>query len=177
MGVGRKVDFKFKNVFGYFFALITNANYPNTVQVLAPTDLRLNAAYRQIFFGWAYTLLMFVLPFAILIIVNTAVLLAIRRSNRLHSQTIVQGKFFGLKKHKFKELTHLKLRFSVPANAECNGHAADHSTEHQVVLMAKKATDSKERQTTAVLVALVIVFLCCNTLAFMSNIMVSFWNF
>jgi hypothetical protein len=39
--------------------------------------------------------------------------------------------------------------------------------------MAKKASDSKERQTTTVLIALVIVFLCCNTLAFLANIMVS----
>jgi hypothetical protein len=37
--------------------------------------------------------------------------------------------------------------------------------------VAKKASDSKERQTTAVLIALVIVFLCCNTLAFLANIM------
>jgi hypothetical protein len=119
--------------------ILSESNPP--FQVLAPTDLRLNPAYRLIFFGWAYTIVMFALPFTILILVNTAVLLAIRRSNRLHSQSIV-----------------------VVASTAEGGEV-----EHAIV--AKRATESKERQTTTVLIALVVVFLCCNTLAFLANIM------
>lgn len=131
--------------------------------MLAPTDLRLNPLYRLIFFGWAYTLLMFVIPFTVLIVVNTAVLLAIRRSNRLHAQSIVHGKLI---------IFMLILTRLVPVENSQTGR-----TERVVAFMSKKAADSKERQTTAVLIALVIVFLCCNTLAFLANIMVSFLRF
>lgn len=71
---------------------------------------------------------MFIVPFVVLFIVNTGVLLAIRRSNRLHF------------------------------TSQC----ADES--------AKKA-EAKERQTTIMLIAIVLVFIFCNTLAFVVNIL------
>ncbi|VDK42482.1 unnamed protein product [Anisakis simplex] len=97
------------------------------IPVLSPSDLRLNATYRLIFFGWAYTILMFIVPFSILIILNSQVLFAVRRSNRLH-----------------------------------NRGSQDEGT---------KRADRKERQTSIMLVAIVLVFLSCNTLAFVVNIL------
>jgi len=47
--------------------------------MLRPTELRLNELYRKIFYEWAYTLIMFVVPFSILIIVNSMVILAIHK--------------------------------------------------------------------------------------------------
>ncbi|OZC09162.1 hypothetical protein X798_03909 [Onchocerca flexuosa] len=99
------------------------------IPVLAPSDLRLNQTYRLIFFGWAYTILMFVLPFTLLIILNSQVLLAIRRSNRLH-----------------------RRQSMVP----------DESLKH---------AERKERQISIMLIAIVLVFLSCNTLAFVVNIL------
>ncbi|VDM28177.1 unnamed protein product [Toxocara canis] len=43
------------------------------IPVLNPSELRLNTTYRLIFFGWAYTILMFVVPFSILIVLNSQV--------------------------------------------------------------------------------------------------------
>uniref|UniRef100_A0AC34FZM7 G-protein coupled receptors family 1 profile domain-containing protein n=1 Tax=Panagrolaimus sp. ES5 TaxID=591445 RepID=A0AC34FZM7_9BILA len=99
--------------------------------VLAPTTLRLNETYRVIFFGWAYTIMMFVVPFSILIIVNGTVGLTIRRSNRMHN---------------------------IAQSSDA---------------VSKKA-ESKERQTTIMLIAIVVLFLCCNTLAFVVNILENF---
>ncbi|MCP9265572.1 FMRFamide receptor [Dirofilaria immitis] len=99
------------------------------IPVLAPSNLRLNQTYRLIFFGWAYTILMFVLPFTLLIILNSQVLLAIRRTNRLH-----------------------RRQSMVP----------DESLKH---------AERKERQISIMLIAIVLVFLSCNTLAFVVNIL------
>ncbi|VDM53456.1 unnamed protein product [Angiostrongylus costaricensis] len=38
----------------------------------------------NIFFGWAYTIVMYVVPFSLLIILNSLVLSAVRRSRRMH---------------------------------------------------------------------------------------------
>uniref|UniRef100_A0A915B6A0 G-protein coupled receptors family 1 profile domain-containing protein n=3 Tax=Parascaris univalens TaxID=6257 RepID=A0A915B6A0_PARUN len=103
------------------------SNINEFIPVLNPSDLRLNATYRLIFFGWAYTILMFVVPFSILIVLNSQVLFAVRRSNRLHHRG-----------------------------------AQDE---------AAKRAERKERQTSIMLVAIVLVFLSCNTLAFVVNIL------
>lgn len=47
--------------------------------VLRPTALRQNVLYRRIFYEWAYTLIMFAIPFTILIIVNGAVIMTIHK--------------------------------------------------------------------------------------------------
>lgn len=47
--------------------------------VLLPTELRMNTLYRKIFYEWAYTLIMFAIPFTILIVVNTLVIIAVHR--------------------------------------------------------------------------------------------------
>uniref|UniRef100_A0A0N5C447 G_PROTEIN_RECEP_F1_2 domain-containing protein n=1 Tax=Strongyloides papillosus TaxID=174720 RepID=A0A0N5C447_STREA len=104
----------------------TNIEY--SIPVIMPTLLRINEAYRTIFFGWAYTIVMFIIPFIVLIFVNTAVVSVIHKSNRLH---LTQG--------------------------------SDS--------MTFKKSETKERQTTIMLVAIVIVFLACNVLAFVVNIM------
>lgn len=46
---------------------------------LQQTYLRANPLYRKIFYEWAYTLVMFAIPFTILIVVNTMVIIAIHR--------------------------------------------------------------------------------------------------
>ncbi|VDK53773.1 unnamed protein product, partial [Anisakis simplex] len=47
--------------------------------VLLPTELRMDPLYRKIFYEWAYTLIMFAIPFTILIVVNTLVIIAVHR--------------------------------------------------------------------------------------------------
>uniref|UniRef100_A0A0N4ZCI9 G_PROTEIN_RECEP_F1_2 domain-containing protein n=1 Tax=Parastrongyloides trichosuri TaxID=131310 RepID=A0A0N4ZCI9_PARTI len=116
----------------FFEVIVANncyrTNIKHNIPVLMPTLLRVNEAYRTIFFGWAYTIAMFIIPFTVLIFVNTTVVSVIRKSNRLHH---TQG-----------------------TNP-----------------MSFKKSESKERQTTIMLVAIVIVFLACNVLAFVVNIM------
>uniref|UniRef100_A0A914WUH0 G-protein coupled receptors family 1 profile domain-containing protein n=1 Tax=Plectus sambesii TaxID=2011161 RepID=A0A914WUH0_9BILA len=104
-------------------------NINTTMPVLVPTALRLNATYRQLFFGWAYTIVMFVLPFVSLIIVNSMVIFAVHRSRRLHA---------GLS-------------------------TGDDTTKKQEL--------AKEISTSIMLVGIVVVFLACNTLAFVVNIL------
>ncbi|CAD5219394.1 unnamed protein product [Bursaphelenchus okinawaensis] len=123
------------NVTRFFEVRVVNncfrKNIGTLIPVIAPTALRMNPIYRLVFFGWAYTLVMFLLPFVTLIIVNSRVLHSIRRQNRLH-----------------------RRESTTPAEKQ----------------MTKKA-EIKERQTTIMLFALVAVFLSCNTLALLSNIM------
>lgn len=59
-----------------------NAELP----VLRPTELRMNRLYVKIFYEWAYTFIMFICPFAVLIIVNSLVILAIHRSRQVHAK-------------------------------------------------------------------------------------------
>ncbi|KAK0399895.1 hypothetical protein QR680_003263 [Steinernema hermaphroditum] len=112
----------------FFEVRVINSCYRSNINaimpVLAPTTLRLNSAYRLIFFGWAYTALMFVVPFSLLIFFNWQVLLAVRRQNRRHPV----------------------------------GGGADRA-------------EKKERQTSVMLVAIVLLFLSCNTLAFVVNLL------
>ncbi|KAI6228844.1 hypothetical protein M3Y99_01176400 [Aphelenchoides fujianensis] len=181
------------------------------IPVIAPTELRLNATYRLIFFGWLYTLLMFIVPFSILIVVNTAVLVALRRSNRLHSHFPTPQMPTRLDQHAYGSQTSPSVVSStrtsrtntnssaksskstsktavtltpngcaatasvLPAEkcAEVGGGGVDPLAAMEAVErhLAAKRQEAKERQTTAVLVALVVVFLCCNLLAFLANIM------
>ncbi|KAI6220034.1 hypothetical protein M3Y99_01626200 [Aphelenchoides fujianensis] len=112
-----------------------------------------------------YTLLMFIVPFSILIVVNTAVLVALRRSNRLHSHFPTPQMPARLDQHAYAES-------NVPC-VEVGGGGVDPLEAMEAVErhLAAKRQEAKERQTTAVLVALVVVFLCCNLLAFLANIM------
>ncbi|KIH53747.1 hypothetical protein ANCDUO_16114, partial [Ancylostoma duodenale] len=106
-----------------------NINY--YMPSLQPTELRLSDLYRNIFFGWAYTIVMYVVPFSLLIILNSLVLSAVRRSRRMHmvSQCGVENDEFS------------------------------------------KKAERKERQTSIMLIAIVLLFISCNTLAFVCNIM------
>uniref|UniRef100_A0A915CRU5 G-protein coupled receptors family 1 profile domain-containing protein n=1 Tax=Ditylenchus dipsaci TaxID=166011 RepID=A0A915CRU5_9BILA len=97
--------------------------------VLRPTELRMNELYRKIFYEWAYTLIMFAIPFTILIIVNSMVIKAIHKSRRIHAKL----------------------------NMYDDG--------------ARKQELAKEISTSIMLVAIVVAFLTCNTLAFVVNIM------
>ncbi|KAI3411875.1 hypothetical protein GPALN_001937 [Globodera pallida] len=54
--------------------------------VLRMTALRQNELYRKVFYEWAYTLIMFVIPFTILIVVNSMVILAIHKSRKIHAK-------------------------------------------------------------------------------------------
>lgn len=106
-----------------------NINY--YMPSLQPTELRLSDLYRNIFFGWAYTIVMYVVPFSLLIVVNSLVLSAVRRSRRMHMVS------------------------------QCGAENDE---------FAKKA-ERKERQTSIMLIAIVLLFISCNTLAFVCNIM------
>ncbi|KAL3114961.1 hypothetical protein niasHT_011397 [Heterodera trifolii] len=54
--------------------------------VLRMTALRQNELYRKVFYEWAYTLIMFAIPFTILIVVNSMVILAIHKSRKIHAK-------------------------------------------------------------------------------------------
>uniref|UniRef100_A0A914ZV17 G-protein coupled receptors family 1 profile domain-containing protein n=1 Tax=Parascaris univalens TaxID=6257 RepID=A0A914ZV17_PARUN len=97
--------------------------------VLLPTELRMNVLYRKIFYEWAYTLIMFAVPFTILIVVNTLVIIAVHRSRKVHAKLNVSDD--GLRKQEL----------------------------------------AKEIATSVMLVAVVVAFLLCNTLAFVVNIL------
>ncbi|TMS38700.1 hypothetical protein L596_005363 [Steinernema carpocapsae] len=97
--------------------------------VLRPTELRMNETYRKIFYEWAYTLIMFAIPFTILIVVNTCVIAAVHRSRKVHSKLNMYDD--GMRKQEL----------------------------------------AKEISTSIMLVAIVLAFLICNTLAFVVNIM------
>ncbi|VDN17283.1 unnamed protein product [Gongylonema pulchrum] len=65
------------NITRFFEVRVVNncfrSNINAFIPVLAPSNLRLNHTYRLIFFGWAYTILMFVMPFSLLIVLNSQV--------------------------------------------------------------------------------------------------------
>ncbi|CAI4223784.1 unnamed protein product [Auanema sp. JU1783] len=106
-----------------------NINY--YMPSLQPTALRLSSIYRIVFFGWVYTIVMYVVPFTLLIALNSMVLLAVRRSRRMHMVS------------------------------QCGVENDEYS----------KKAERKERQTSIMLIAIVILFISCNTLAFVCNIM------
>jgi hypothetical protein len=66
---------------------------------LHPTALRMNPLYVKgdkfgssnvtrflVYYEWAYTLMMYVIPFSVLIVVNSMVMLAIHRSRQVHAK-------------------------------------------------------------------------------------------
>ncbi|CAD5218613.1 unnamed protein product [Bursaphelenchus okinawaensis] len=59
-----------------------NAELP----IFHPTPLRLSSLYRQLYYEYAYTLVMFLIPFTILIMVNSMVILAIHKSRQIHAK-------------------------------------------------------------------------------------------
>ncbi|VDM97178.1 unnamed protein product [Thelazia callipaeda] len=67
----------------FFEVHIESACYVSQIDtelpVLAATQLRINAIYRKIFYEWAYTVIIFAIPFTIFITVNTAVIFVVHR--------------------------------------------------------------------------------------------------
>ncbi|KFD59074.1 hypothetical protein M514_00237 [Trichuris suis] len=77
-------------VIGRCFSPDVNA----TIVQVSSSELRGDPVYKTILLGWCYTLAMFILPFLLLIFLNTNVLRAIRRTRRLHDQIrldVMQG--------------------------------------------------------------------------------------
>lgn len=95
------------------------------------TDLRRSDGYKTFYIVWCYFIVMFLLPFLLLIGLNTAVIVAIRNTSKLHHMVASGG--------------------------------------DQLVVKKKKEI-AKETSTSIMLVGVVIVFLICNTLAFVVNI-------
>ncbi|KRZ25755.1 FMRFamide receptor [Trichinella pseudospiralis] len=65
-----------------------------TIVQVSSSQLRGDPIYKTILLGWCYTLAMFILPFLLLIFLNSNVLRAIRRTRRLHDQIrldVLQG--------------------------------------------------------------------------------------
>uniref|UniRef100_A0A7E4V6C8 G_PROTEIN_RECEP_F1_2 domain-containing protein n=1 Tax=Panagrellus redivivus TaxID=6233 RepID=A0A7E4V6C8_PANRE len=121
------------NTTKFFEVYISDVCYMDNIKVLLPvlseTDLRRNKLYRKVFYEWAYTLIMFAIPFTILIVVNSMVIIAIHRSRKVHAKLNV-----------------------------CNDGI-------------RRQELAKEISTSIMLVAIVLAFLLCNTLAFAVNIM------
>ncbi|VDP16743.1 unnamed protein product [Soboliphyme baturini] len=105
-----------------------NVNF--TIVLLNRTELREDPVYKTILLGWCYTLVMFILPFSLLIFLNTNVIRAIRSTRRLHDE-IGQDARQG----------------------------------------ARRRELAKEISTSVMLVGVVVVFLLCNTLALILNIL------
>ncbi|PIC37599.1 hypothetical protein B9Z55_016171 [Caenorhabditis nigoni] len=122
------------NTTRFFEVHISNVCYRENIDYympsLQPTALRLDDFYIQIFFGWAYTIVMYVIPFTLLIALNSMVLAAVRRSRRMHMVS------------------------------QCGAESEEFS----------KKAERKERQTSIMLIAIVLLFIFCNTLAFVCNI-------
>ncbi|CAJ0937581.1 unnamed protein product, partial [Mesorhabditis belari] len=120
------------NISRFFEVRVSNVCYRININYYMPhlmmTELRHNETYLMIFHGWALTILMFVVPFTLLIGFNSMVLHAVRKSRRAHM---------------------------------CGGESDE---------MSRKA-ERKERQTSIMLVAVVILFISCNSLAFICNMM------
>ncbi|VDN01246.1 unnamed protein product [Thelazia callipaeda] len=114
------------NITRFFEVRVVNncfrSNINAFIPVLAPSNLRLDQTYRLIFFGWAYTILMFVMPFSLLIILNSQVLLAVRRSNRLHRrQSTVPDESLKQAERKERQTSIMLIAIVlVMVNASCN---------------------------------------------------------
>ncbi|EFO92106.1 hypothetical protein CRE_13708 [Caenorhabditis remanei] len=124
------------NTTRFFEVHISNVCYRANIDYympsLQPTALRTNELYMQLFFGWVYTVVMYVVPFTLLIALNSMVLSAVRRSRRMH----------------------------MVSQVGCGAESEEFS----------KKAERKERQTSIMLVAIVLLFISCNTLAFVCNI-------
>ncbi|KAF1759697.1 hypothetical protein GCK72_016164 [Caenorhabditis remanei] len=122
------------NTTRFFEVHISNVCYRANIDYympsLQPTALRNSHLYKQLFFGWVYTVVMYVVPFTLLIALNSMVLSAVRRSRRMHMVS------------------------------QCGAESEEFS----------KKAERKERQTSIMLVAIVLLFISCNTLAFVCNV-------
>ncbi|KAF7624785.1 G_PROTEIN_RECEP_F1_2 domain-containing protein [Meloidogyne graminicola] len=89
--------------------------------VLRMTELRKNEFYRKLFYEWAYTLIMFVIPFTVLIGVNSMVILAIHKSRKIHAKLNVREGNGARKQELAKEIsTSIMLVSIVIAFLLCN---------------------------------------------------------
>ncbi|CAI5449165.1 unnamed protein product [Caenorhabditis angaria] len=99
--------------------------------LLRPTEMRNSDMYMLIYQNWISIIVMYFIPFALLIGLNSRVLGAVRRSRKMHmvSQCGTEGEEFS------------------------------------------KKADRKERQTSIMLISIVVIFIACNTLSFVCNIL------
>uniref|UniRef100_A0A0K0D0Z0 G_PROTEIN_RECEP_F1_2 domain-containing protein n=1 Tax=Angiostrongylus cantonensis TaxID=6313 RepID=A0A0K0D0Z0_ANGCA len=140
-----------------------STEFNQKVRTITLTALKSNEVYNIITKCILYTLLMFVIPFVTLIIVNWRIVVTLKQStrmrNRLSSTRYSQARMI----HNFrllKNANHSKifgkfarLRFKHLRNS---GHS--------------KSGSVRDRSVTLMLLAIVAIFLCCNSLAFCNNI-------
>uniref|UniRef100_A0A1I8BV47 G_PROTEIN_RECEP_F1_2 domain-containing protein n=1 Tax=Meloidogyne hapla TaxID=6305 RepID=A0A1I8BV47_MELHA len=81
--------------------------------VLRMTALRQNELYRKLFYEWAYTLIMFVVPFTVLIAVNSMVIGAIHKSRKIHAKLNVREGNGARKQELAKEISTSIMAFAV----------------------------------------------------------------
>uniref|UniRef100_A0A914XDT7 G-protein coupled receptors family 1 profile domain-containing protein n=1 Tax=Plectus sambesii TaxID=2011161 RepID=A0A914XDT7_9BILA len=136
-----------------------------TSVLMRPTFLLENHTYAKWYFVYGYTVSMFVVPFVILIVANTFISISVHKSRNLR-----------------RRMTQETLRLSAP-------RGSDTSTNRPTMTMGNNNNNNnntqpngrrksemglvtnKELNTSIMLLAIVILFLVCNSLAFINNIL------
>ncbi|VDM63729.1 unnamed protein product [Angiostrongylus costaricensis] len=140
-----------------------SAEFNQKVRSITLTALKSNEIYNIITKCILYTLLMFVIPFVTLIIVNWRIVVTLKQStrmrNRLSSTRYSQARII----HNFGLLKNAK-------QSEIFGRCARLRFKHLRSSGHSKSGSVRDRSVTLMLLAIVVIFLFCNSLAFCNNI-------
>ncbi|KJH47352.1 hypothetical protein DICVIV_06557 [Dictyocaulus viviparus] len=136
--------------------------FNQNVRSVKLTPLKSDHTYNFITRCILYTLLMFVIPFVILIIVNWRIIVALKNSTRMRrglsttkfTQSRILHNFRLLKNAKYSEVFG---KFGQLGFSPLRGGSS-------------KSSSVRDRSVTNMLLAIVAIFLCCNSLAFCNNI-------
>lgn len=143
--------------------------YNTTGYVVTESPLRYDQTYYTIYMVGGYTLFMFVVPFVLLIFMNAMIIKTVHQSY-LMRQHMIRGRTSVLTSH-----VNTALAAPAPTNADQNNqrtHSFTVRTPNGVsVTSSSQPVDTKENKSTIMLIAVVFMFLFCNCLAFINNIL------
>uniref|UniRef100_A0A0N5C7B6 G_PROTEIN_RECEP_F1_2 domain-containing protein n=1 Tax=Strongyloides papillosus TaxID=174720 RepID=A0A0N5C7B6_STREA len=163
--------------------------FKSTSKMVLPSKLLVNWFYGLIYKNIISTIIMFIIPFVILTFVNVKIIMRLKASNTFRNDTTLYNNVLRSDdscRSSYRKSNYDKSTRNSLVSESMNNGLGDintlleykkHRGSNVNISIASnldknylsKKTDSKDRSTSAMLVAIVTLFLMCNILAFILN--------
>ncbi|CAJ0560899.1 unnamed protein product, partial [Mesorhabditis spiculigera] len=150
------------------FSILINPKFNSVINEVGLTEFQQGYIYRIVAKVIGYTMVMFIIPFAILIIVNCRIIIALQQSKNLRqmhsskkstaSRTMVMNQFRMLRNSKYTELFNTLSKMTGLQNFRSPS------------FLKTNSNSVRDRSVTMMLLAIVGIFLFCNCLALCNNL-------